>query len=71
MKSRKYKLAQVTITASYDKSGDECYVVTELWKPRKFGDFSDDWEYKYKTVTFERANELAKMRIERYGKESA
>jgi hypothetical protein len=65
---RKFKLAQVTINATYDKSGDECYVVTELWKPREFGDFSEDWEYKYKAQTFERANEIAKTRIEKYGK---
>jgi len=67
MNKRKFKLAQVSISATYDKSGDECYVVTELWKPRKFGDFTADYEYKYKTLTFQRANEIAQMRIQRYG----
>jgi hypothetical protein len=63
---RKYKLESVSIAANWNKSGDECYVVTELWVCRRQWDYSNDYEYKYQVKTFERANEIAKTRIARW-----
>lgn len=69
MKKKKYKLESVSITATYDKSGNDCYLVTERWIPRAGSGLIDEWEYKYRTLTFERANEIARARIGKYGLE--
>ena len=63
---RRYKLESVSITASYNKAGEECYIVTEWWTPLNQWGRIPDCEYKYSTKTLESAMEIAQIRINKF-----
>jgi len=72
MKRGKYKLEDVRITATYDKAGNETYLVVERWVLYAGKSaLVDEFEYKYQAQSFDGAKELAKKRIAKYNKDTS